>query len=172
MKKNEIVILALKILGIYMFVQGLSTLGSSMGLGNFSNYAALSLYLGILIILSSGLIIFFKAVAISKYILPVDEEAVASFEISEDFQKAALRIFGIYVIVFSLPAVVHIIGEILQAYFAGSEIPEYLRKKQNKFLPLISQLLRLLIGVFLTLGAEPVIKLLGRFDKTIEKIGA
>ena len=170
MKKNEIVVLAIKLLGIYMFIQGLATLGSSFGMGDFSKSSTLSLYFGVLIILFSGIILFLKAVAISKYILPDDENSISSIEISENFQAAVLRIIGIYVLVFSLPALVHLVGQMVQAHYAGPEIPDYLKVKQTNYIPLISQLVRCLLGVFLTLGAGPVIKVLGRFDKTIEKM--
>jgi hypothetical protein len=171
MRKNEIVILALKLLGIYIFVQGIASFGTSMGINGISGFDNWSLYFGTLIFLISGLILIFKAENISKYMFHLGDDTVAKFDMSESFQKGALRIIGIYVAIFALPALIHIIGQIIQYELLSSKIPDHLKEKPNYVVPLISQIVRFLLGVFLALGPTAVIKALSRFDKTIERIG-
>ena len=170
MKKIEIVILALKLLGIYITVQGLSAFTSTFGQNGFRGIGNWSLYLGFFIYLLSGIFLLIKAKPLSGYILPIDKENVDELRISEGFQNAALRIVGIYISIFAIPALLHILGQMIQYNFLGSEIPEYLQQKPMLIVPLISQLIYFLIGLFLALGPGSIIKALGRFDKTIEKM--
>ena len=96
MKKNEIVILSLKLLGIYITVQGLSSIGSFFRMNELRGLSDWSMYFGLIIYLGSGLILIFKSKKLSKYMLPHDDSMVEKFEISETFQKAALRVIGLY----------------------------------------------------------------------------
>lgn len=170
MKKNEIVILALKLLGIYITIQGLSAFASTFGQNGFRGIANWSLYLGFLIYLLSGVILISKAKPLSSHILPIDEGVVDELKISEGFQKSALRIVGIYISIFAIPALLHITGQMIQYEFLGSQIPEYLQQKPLLIVPLVSQLVYFFIGLFLSLGPGSIIKALSRFDKTIEKM--
>jgi hypothetical protein len=167
MKKNEIVILSLKLLGIYITAQGLSSFAATFGMNGFHGIDNWSLYFGFVIYLLSGLILIFKAGTISGFILPRDNSNVEKFEMPETFQKSALRIIGLYIAISSFPALVHISGKIVQYEFWGSEVPEYLKEKPYLIIPLGS----FLLGVYLALGPSSVIKALGRFDKTIERMG-
>ena len=170
MRINEIVTIALKILGIYIFVLGLSSITSSAGINGLSGLSNWSLYLGTIIYLISGLILIFKGENISKLLFRSNESIVERFEISENFQKGALRVIGIYVAIFALPALIHIAGQIIEYDILSSDIPEHLQKKPNYIVPLVSQSVRFLLGVFLALGPNSIIKALSRFDKTIEKM--
>ncbi len=170
MNKNEIVAIALKLLGIYIFVLGLASIGTSTGINGFTDLSNWSLYFGIIIYFASGVILIFKGDFISKLLFRPGEHVIERFEISETFQKCALRIIGIYVAISALPALVHIAGQIIQYNFLGSDIPEYLQQKPNYVVPLISQAVRFLLGVFLALGPGSVIKVLSRFDSSIEKM--
>ncbi len=78
MKKNEIVILALKLLGLYFTIQGFSSLLMSFGQSGFDGFENWNLHIGILIYFISGLILFVKAPAISNYILPPDENIITN----------------------------------------------------------------------------------------------
>ena len=170
MKKNEIVILAVKLLGIFITVQGLSSFTSTFGQNGFHGIDSWSLYLGFLIYLLSGLILLFKAEVLSVHILPLDDSTVTKLNISENFQTAALRIVGIYISIFAIPALLHLTGKMIQYEFFVSEIPEYLKEKPYYIVPLISQTIYFLIGLFLAMGPSVIIKVLSRFDKTIEKM--
>jgi hypothetical protein len=170
MKKNEIVILAVKLLGIFITIQGLSSFTATFGQNGFHGIDNWSLYLGFLIYLLSGLILLFKAETLSAHILPLDESTVTELNISENFQTAALRIVGIYISIFAIPALIHLTGKMIQYEFFGSEIPEYLKEKPYYIVPLISQTVYFLMGLFLAMGPSAIIKVLSRFDKTIEKM--
>ena len=170
MKKNEIVILALKLLGIFITIQGLSAFASTFGQNGFRGIGNWSMYFGFFIYLLSGILLFFKARPLASHILPIDENTIDELKISEGFQKAALRIVGIYTSIFAIPALLHIIGQMIQYNFLGSEIPEYLQQKPLLIVPLISQLVYFFIGLFLALGPGSIMKALSRFDKTIEKM--
>ena len=171
MKKHEIVILSLKLLGIYITVQGLSSIGASFGMNDFRGIANWSMYIGFIIYLSSGLVLIFKAEKLSGYILPNDDTFVEKIAISETFQKAALRVIGLYVAIFAFPPLFHIAAKIVQYKFWGSELPEYLKDGPLYIVPFLSELVRFILGLFLALGPGSIIKVLGRFDKTIEKMG-
>lgn len=170
MKKNEIVTIVLKILGIYIFVLGLSSIATSTGMNGLSGFSNWSLYFGTIIYFISGLILIFKGEIISKLLFRSDENVVEKFEISENFQKGALRVIGIYVAIFALPALIHIAGQIIEYDILSSDIPEHLQQKPSYIVPLVSQSVRFLLGVCLALGPNSIIKVLGRFDKTIEKM--
>ena len=126
MKKNEIVTIVLKILGIHIFVLGLSSIATSTGINGLSGFGNWSLYLGTIINFISGLILIFKGENISILLFRSDENVVEKFEISENFQKGALRVIGIYVAIFSLPALIHIAGQIIEYDILSSDIPEHL----------------------------------------------
>ena len=169
-KKNEIVILALKLLGIFITVQGLSAFASTFGQNGFHGIGNWSLYLGFFIYLLAGLILLFKAVAISKFILPIDNGAITELKISENFQAAALRIVGIYISIFAIPALLHLLGRIIEYKYFRTEIPEYMKENPNFIFPLISQAIYFLIGLYLAIGPRSLLKVFGRFDKTIDKM--
>ena len=171
MKKHDLVILSLKLLGIYITIQGISSISMSFGVNGFSGLDSWSLHFGVFVFLASGLCLIFKADTLSKYILPDDGSTIENLELSEGFQKAALRIMGVYVAVFSIPSLSHIIGQMVESGFIGTEIPDHVRETPSYIVPFVSQLIRFLIGLFLALGPSSVIKALGRFDKTIEKLG-
>ena len=170
MKKNEIVILTVKLLGLYFTVQGFASVLVTFGRSGFDGFESWNIHIALLIYFLSGLVLFTKASAISKYILPPDDSVVSKLEISENSQAAALRIIGICIAVVATPGLVHLVGKIIQIELASSEIPEYMKDKTSFLIPLISQVVYFLLGVFLALGPGSVVRLLGRFDKTIEHI--
>lgn len=170
MKKNDIVIIALKLLGIYLTVQGISSIGMSFGMNGLSGLDNWSLHFGVMVFLLSGPLLIFKANAISVLILPPDEIELEKFELTENSQKAILRIMGIYVATFAIPSLVHITGQIIESGFWGKNIPDYMKNSPSYIVPFISQLVRFLIGLFLALGPNSIIKVLSRFDETIEKM--
>lgn len=170
MKKNEIIILSVKLLGIYLSVQGLSAFASSFGANGFRGIDNWSLYIGFLIYLFCGLVMIFKAKIISQHILPVDEGAIEELRISENFQKAALRLVGIYISIFAIPALLHISGQMIQYEFFGPKVPDYVRERPLLIVPLVSQTVYFLSGLFLALGPGSIINVLRKYDKTIEKM--
>ena len=170
MNKNEIVTIALKVLGIYIFVLGLSSIASSIGMNSLSGFSNWTLYIGIFIYIISGLILIFKGENISKLLFRFDDKKIEKFDISEDFQKNALRVIGIYVAIFALPALIHIVGQIIEYKILSSDIPKHLQQKPNHIVLLVSQSIRFLLGVYLALGPNSILKILSRFDKSIEKM--
>ena len=170
MNKNEIVTIALKILGIYIFVLGLSSIVSSIGMNSLSGFSNWSLYFGIFIYIISGLILIFKGENISKLLFRFDNNLIEKVDIPESFQKGALRVIGIYVAIFALPALIHIAGQIIEYTILSSDIPKHLQQKPNYIVLLVSQSVRFLLGVYLALGPNSIIKVLSRFDKSIEKM--
>ncbi len=171
MKKNEIAILGSKLLGIYFIVSGLSGFPATIGMGDPEGIYDFSFILGLLIVITIGAILFLKADNISKFLLGSESSSIEKIEISERFQGAALRLIGIYILVNSIPSLVHLFGQIIQIHYFTSEIPKYLQDRPFPIVSLVSQFIRFLLSLYLTLGASSVIKILGRFDKTIEKMG-
>jgi len=170
MNNNEIILIALKILGLYILVQGLASLASSTGINGLSGFDNWSLYLGTFIYLIAGLILIFKTESISKLIFSPSENVVQKFDVSVDFQKGALRVIGIYVAIFALPSIIHIIGQMVQFELMHEDIPEYMRENPNFTVSLVSQSVRFLLGVFLALGPDQLIRGLSRFDRSIKKM--
>jgi uncharacterized membrane protein len=170
MNNNEIILIALKILGLYILVQGLASLASSTGINGLSGFDNWSLYLGTFIYLIAGLILIFKTESISKLIFSPSENVVQKFDVSVDFQKGALRVIGIYVAIFALPSIIHIIGQMVQFELMHEDIPEYMRENPNFTVSLVSQSVRFLLGVFLALGPDQLIRGLSRFDQSIKKM--
>ena len=170
MKKNEIVILALKLLGIFLTVSGLSAFASTFGQNGFRGVGNWSLYLGFFVYLLSGLIVLLKARSLSKYMLPFDDSVVTELKISENFQAAALRIAGVYISASAIPSVLHLTGRIIEYKYFKNEIPDYLKQNPNFIIPLLSETIYFLIGLFLAMGPRSLLKVLSRFDETIEKM--
>jgi hypothetical protein len=170
MKKNEIVILAVKMLGLYFAIQGFASIMVSFGRSGIEGFEIWYFHLGIFIYFLAGLILFTKASAISKYILPHDDSIVSRIEISENFQTAALRIVGICIAVIATPGLVNLAGKVIQIELNDSELPDYMKDNSSFFIPLLSQVVYFLLGILLALGPGSVVRLLGRFDKTIEKM--
>jgi len=79
MNKKEIVVVALKLLGIYIVVQGLSSIATFAPTTGFRAFANWSLYFGTFIFLALGLVIIFKANRISPLILKPDDDIVEKF---------------------------------------------------------------------------------------------
>jgi hypothetical protein len=50
------------------------------------------------------------------------------------------------------------------------DIPEYMRENPNFTVSLVSQSVRFLLGVFLALGPDQLIRGLSRFDQSIKKM--
>jgi hypothetical protein len=90
MKKNEIVILALKLLGIYITVQGLSAFASTFGQNGFRGIGNWSMYLGFFIYLLSGIILLLKAKSLSSNILSIDDETIDEYENIGRFPKGSV----------------------------------------------------------------------------------
>ena len=171
MKKNEIAILGSKLLGIYFIVNGLSGFPATIGMSGQEGIGNLSFILGLLILITIGAFLFIKAENISIFLLGSESGSIEKFEISEGFQGAALRLMGIYILINTIPSLVHLFGQIIQIHYFTSEIPKYLQDRPFPIVSIVSQLVRFLLGLYLTLGASSVIKILGRFDKSIEKMG-
>ena len=170
MTKNEIVTIALKILGIYVLILGLSSISAPLRFCAMEGVNNWSFFITTFIFIVSGLILIFKAESISKLITRSSDGLVDKIDFSENIQKAALRVIGIYVAVFTLPSIVFLFGEVIQYKIAMKSVPEYFQQRPNFVVPMISQMLRLIIGIYLALGADTVIRALGRFDKTFEKM--
>lgn len=149
---------------------GLSSIASSIGINSLSGFSNWSLYFGIFIYIISGLILILKGENISKILFRFEDNSIEKFDISENFQKGALRVIGIYVAVFALPALIHIAGQIIEYRILSSDIPKHLQQKPNYIILLVSQSVRFLLGVYLALGPNSIIKVLSRFDKSIEKM--
>ena len=170
MTKKEIIILALKLLGLYFIIQGLTSVSVTFGQNGYTGFDNWSLYIGVLLYFISGLILYFGSDLISEHILSSDEIVITELNISENLQAVIYRIVGVCITVFAIPGLVHLVGQIIQVKIYGSELPHYIRESPSYIIPLISQFVYFLLGVFLALGPGSVIKLLGRFDKTIEKM--
>jgi hypothetical protein len=170
MNQKEIASVALKILGIYVLILGLSSISAPLGFPGIDGLNFLSFLVSTLTYILSGLILIFKAESISNILLRSDDQLLEKIDVSENFQKASLRVLGVYVAVFAIPSLVHLAMETIHYQILSSSVPEHLQQKPNYIIPLVSQALRFLIGVYLALGADSVIKVLGRFDKTIEKM--
>lgn len=162
--------MALRLLGIFLTASGLSAFASTFGQNGFRGIGNWSLYLGFFIYLLTGLIVLLKAETLSKYMLPINDSAITELKITENFQAAALRVAGIYISASAIPSVLHLAGRIIEYKYFKTEIPEYLKENPNFIIPLLSETIYFLIGVFLAMGPRSLLKVLSRFDKTIEKM--
>ncbi len=171
MKNNEIAILGSKLLGIYFIITGLSGFPTTLGMSGQDGIGNLNFILSLLILITTGLVLFIKAEKISHFLLGSESGSIEKIEISEGFQEAALRLIGIYILITTIPSLVHLFGQIIQILYFTSDIPKYLQDRPLPIVHLISQSIRFLLGLYVTLGPSSVFKILQRFDKSIEKMG-
>jgi hypothetical protein len=172
MKKTEFVTLCLRLLGIYLFIIGLSAIGNvlSFALQDVQNNSFY--HLGPAIYLFSGAILFLSAKGISKYIVDFSEADDDNFQVApaEQTTRVALLIIGIFVFVNALPQVINLAVEVAINRWQMNDVPEYMRAQKHQWTTLIGPGLKLLISIGLIIGPDKVTGFLGRYDETFKKL--
>lgn len=90
MKKNKFVILCLRLLGIYFFVSGLSSLPSVISMSMQGGSSELYYLIGPLVYIASGLILFVFAYSISTFIVEFSDAEEDEIQITASEKTARI----------------------------------------------------------------------------------
>lgn len=165
MTKQEIASLALRLLGIYCFIQALTFLASSLSLVGM-NVTEMGLSRSLMIAgaalpifgyLLAGVVLLMFGDRIAGKMINQDKHAGAPAAgiTTRDAQTLAFSIVGIYLITTSLPSLASLLWTIAYYYRKGG--PDLARAGvENVWRPTIQVIVEFMIGVGLFLGARGV----------------
>jgi hypothetical protein len=172
MRKDDFVIICLRLMGIYFGVFGLSSLPNMISMFNkasdFSNY----FFISPIILIVCGTILCGFAPNISQYIInfSVAEEGDFHVAASEQTARIALLILGIFIFVQSLPQLIQISFDVGLYYKDLDEIPGHLKDTQHRWTYIIGPLIKLIISTILIIGPDKIIGILSKYDETFVRI--
>ena len=172
MRKNEFVMLCLKIMGIYFLLMGLINLPHLIKNLAEPKFSSWDFFASPLLFLICGIILFYKAPSFTRFIINVDKENESEIEFSPTSNtiRIALQVVGFYILATAIPHFFQILVNAVGYYYEISTIPDYLRQKQQYFIYLVSPAIKIAIGIWLVLGSKAIIRILGRYDSTISSM--
>lgn len=172
MKKNKFVILCLRLLGIYFFVLGLSSLPSVFSMFMQVSNAEPYYFIGPFVFIASGLILFVFANSFSSFIIEFSEAEEDDIHItaSEQTARIAFIVLGIFIFAQALPQFIQLAIDVGLYYIRIDEIPKHLRGQQPKWILLIAPTVKLFIGVILIIGSDKIIGFIAKYDETFKRI--
>jgi len=174
MKKADFVILCLKLLGIYFFVVGLSSLFSVLSVILQSTESKPYFSIGPFMYIVAGSILFAFAKRISTYILEFSEADDDDIQImaTEQTARIAFIILGIFIFSHALPQLVQLALDVGLYYVRIDEIPKHLREQQHRWTTLIGPGVKLLIASVLIIGPDKIIGFIAQYDETFKNLKA
>lgn len=160
MKIRELAFLAVRILGIYLFVLGLKQLVDLLQLTGSTylqwlehevTFMEVFLFIGLpsLILLIGGIVLWIFAKPISKSLILKDSTESESHWQMREIEGFVLSVVGLLLVVWSLPTMTRMIVNYIN--IAGQEVRF---DKMSYIYPIIEQGIRFLIGLLLLLKAE------------------
>jgi hypothetical protein len=172
MRKNNLVTLCLRLLGIYFGVFGLSSLPNVISMFIESSNLPSYFYISPIILIVCGTILCIYAPKISLFIIEFSEAEEGGFHItaSEKTTRIAFLILGIFIFAQTLPQLIQLSFDVGLYYKNIDEIPKHLRSVQHRWTYLIGPVIKLFIGVILIIGPDKVIGLIAKYDDTFKKI--
>ena len=172
MKKNKFVILCLRLLGIYFFVLGLSSLPGVILMFTQASNAEPYYFIGPFVFIASGLVLFMFANSFSTFIIEFSEaeEDDIHITVSEKTARIAFIILGIFIFAQALPQLIQLSIDVGLYYIRIDEIPKHLRGQQQRWTLLIGPTVKLFIGVVLIIGPDKIIGFIAKYDETFKRI--
>ncbi len=130
------------------------------------------LYIGPIIFIISGVVLFGYAHKLSRFIIDFSEAEENSLHItaSEKTTRIALLVLGIYIFSQAIPEFIQSTINIGLYYSNISEIPEDVRLVQKRWIYLIGPIVNLIISAVLIIGPDKIIGLLARYDDTFKRV--
>jgi len=171
MGNKNFVILCLRLLGIYFFVLGLSALPGVVSMFLRAFHAESYYFMGPLIYLIAGTILFVSAPRISHFIIEfsgADEDGY-HISVTEQTARIAFIILGIFIFAQALPQIIQLAMDIGVYYARIDEIPGHLRSQQQRWTILIGPAVKLIIGVVLIIGPDKIMGVIARYDESFKK---
>jgi hypothetical protein len=174
MKKADFVILCLKLLGIYFFVIGISSLSSALAVILQSGDSKPYFSIGPIMYIVAGSILFVSAKRISIYILEFSETDDDNIQImaTEQTARIAFIILGIFIFSHALPQLVQLALDVGLYYVRFDEIPKHLREQQHRWTIIIAPVVKLLIAMVLIIGPDKIIGFIAKYDETFKNLKA
>ncbi len=169
MKKKDFVILCLRLLGIFITVQGFTLLPSIASM--FMPFGGLNLFSPFVYLLC-GIALLIYAPKLSKYIIELNDSDNNDLQISssETTARIAFIILGIYIFTYAVPQLIHLSVDVVLYYIKINEIPENVREVQNKWTILIGPIIKLVLSFILIIGPGKVVDFISIYDDTFKKM--
>lgn len=168
MNKRDIVILSLRLLGIYLFLAGLSTF-SGLIVNIFEPVSERwDFFVAPIPFLVGGAFLYLKAPFLSRFILNYDvlNENNNSSVRSDEIIYIALQIMGIYILANALPPFFDIFVNSVAYSIRITAVPESIRMKKQSWSYIVDPSIRIVIGLFLLFGKNNIIKFIKKTRRT------
>ena len=171
MEKKNFVIICLRLLGIYFFVLGLSALPGVVSMFLRVSRAGSYYFMGSLIYLISGTLLFLFARRISCFIIEFSgaDEGGIHISVSEQTARTAFIVLGIFIFAQALPQLIQLAMDVGFYYARIDEIPGHLRTQQQRWTILIGPAVKLVIGVVLIIGPDKIMSFIAKHDKSFKR---
>jgi hypothetical protein len=172
MGKHNFVVLCLRLLGIYFFILGLSSLPNvfSMFVESLSNISYF--FISPIILIVSGFVLYIFAPGIGLHVIQFSEAEEGGLHISasEKTTRIALLVLGIFIFADALPQLIQTSFNVASYYQRIDEIPEHLREAQSRWTYIIGPFIKLIIGTVLIIGPDKVIGFLAKYDDQFKRL--
>ena len=170
MKKNNFVVLCLRLMGIYFGVLGLTSVPTIISMFTSSD-GPIYFLLGPALYILSGVILIFYAPKLSRFMIDFSEAEENGLHItaSEKTTRIALLVLGIFVFANSLPQLLQLTVDVWLYYANIDEVPKELRATQQRWTYLIGPCVKLIIAAVLIIGPDKIIGFLARHDQTFKR---
>ncbi len=170
MKKDEFVMLCLKVMGIFFLLLGITSIPHLIEELTEPRSSQWSFSVSPLLNILCGAILFFKANLISHYITEANNENEVNFTPTSHTVRIALMVLGVFILSQAIPHFFQIFANSLAYHLEMSSIPKHLRQIQQHFIYIVSPTIKIVIGVWLVFGNKGLVKLLGKFDNTFKEL--
>ncbi len=172
MKKDNFVILCLRLMGIYFGVLGLSSLPNMTSIFLESSVSQKYFLISPLLLIVTGLVLVIFAPKLSQFIIEFSETEETSIHItaSEKTTRIALLVLGVFIFAQSLPQLIQISIDVGIYYSNIDEVPKEVRYVQQRWTYLIGPIVKIIISAVLIIGPDKIIGFLARYDQTFKRI--
>ena len=172
MKKNNFVILCLRLMGIYFGVSGLSSLPNMISIFYESSSSTNYFFISPVLFIVSGIVLIIYAPKLSHFMIEFSEAEENSFHItaSEKTTRIAFLVLGVFIFSQSLPQFIQLSIDVGLYYSNIDEVPKHLRYVQQRWTYLIGPVVKLIIAAVLILGPDKIIGFIARYDQTFKRI--
>ena len=171
MKKNNFVILCLRLMGIYFGVLGLTSLPTMTSMFLTSSDRPIYFLLGPSLYIICGIVLIFYAPRLSRFMIDFSEVEENGLHIttSEKTTRIALLVLGIFIFAQSLPQLLQLSIDVCLYYASIDEVPNHLRNMQQRWTNLIGPVIKLVIAAVLIIGPDKIIGFMARHDQTFRR---
>jgi hypothetical protein len=172
MRKSEVVILCLRLIGIFYFIAGLTFFPVLIEDLTTRRTSQWSFCIAPLFELLIGAVLYFKAQNFVNLLIDCsDENDIAkSINTSNKTARIALMVLGFYILANAIPHFFQILVNTIAYNLEISTIPEHLRQIQQHWRFIVEPTLKIIISLWLILGNKGFVKLLGKFDNTFNEM--